>query len=430
LIGEEPLKRRNSFPFTPNNAGFYRLKARIEKDAQAFDNSLHAVLNVPKALNVLWINEYADITQRQKSTFFEVIAAAQQSGYEINLNSLTPDEMNGNDIMQSEVVVMDGIDEWPAYVEQSMIQFIQSGGGLWLIPSSKIDLQRWNQKVQAFGLPAFEGFLGEFGSFKKVTSFEQINVNHPVFENMFEAGSEANEAGWKPTVDAPSIYFHYLLPFDGGGFQSILENEARIPLLVEQKLGRGRIWLMALGFEAAWSDLSIKPLLPPLIFNGLQYLKVGSSSQFITNEELISPLYFPKLLNDQRSTAEVILNDSVQVLLQSDVYQNSSVWKSDIASWVPGYLQNGEQLFALEIPLVEKELQYVDFERMQQMPKRLQSAFEDGYLFRLDFRTEQRSNERTASIPPVYWLLLAAFIFLVGESLVARFFKITAKDVA
>lgn len=428
LIGEEALATVNRFPFTAEKAGYFKLKAIIERDELAFDNSFHAVLEVPESLNVLWVSPSAAVINQQNAPFFEVIDAAKKSGFNIQLNAKIPSSMNNSDISRADVVVLDGINKWPSFAEQALIEFVQNGGGMWIVPSPKINIQNWNERMRTLGLSGFEGFLGEYASFKRIGGFEQIKMTHPVFEKMFEVDVGAKDADWAPVVDAPNIYFHFLLPTESGRNRSILENEARIPLLVEQSLGRGRIWLMALGFDAAWSDLSIKPLFPPFVFNGLQYLKAGSTTSFITTQDLVSPLYFPRSINDQRSTAEVIFNDSTTILLQPSVLANQSVWTSGLDIWQPGYVNDEGRQFALEIPQLERELTYVELSSMDQFSEEIQQAFENGQLFELQYQTQDNKAIQASGIPLMYWLLLLAFAFLVGESLVSRFFKISAAN--
>ena len=418
--------------FTPTEAGDYALKAVISGDSYVLDNSYFTVLKVPESLKILWVTDNYREQDRSKSSFYNALNAANLAGYALDIDAVAADNIPVERLASYKVVIMEAVSSWPTYADAAIRDYVQQlGGGLWLIPSSTTNLSIWNKKVSALGLPIFEGIVGEYASYKKQTSLERIRANHPIFQGMFN-DSQMEEQGWSPVIDSPSLYYYYKMG-DLAGSYALLQTEERNPILVEKKLGNGVIWSMAMGFEPAWSDLSIKAIFAPLIFNGINFLNTANEGSFFSEKALVAPLQFSSpgaLLSNS-----AILNDSIQVSLVREQAISSFNYQSIDPSLAAGIIQLDSAQYGLNAPKWESEPDYFSLDQFlaQDAPILAQNEsmavwnkdFISNTVYELDDVAQNTASfSSTKSLPIWTWLALLALLFLLIESLISRYFKV------
>lgn len=421
--------------FTPTSAGNFAIKAVISGDSYVLDNTFYSVLKVPEKLKILWVSDNYKEQNQAKSSFYNALNAAINSGYALQIDAVAADAIPVKSLNQYQVVIMEGITTWPAYADLAIRDFVQQdGGGLWLIPSPNTNLSNWNKKSSALGLPTFEGLIGNYATFTKQTSLERIRATHPIFQGMFN-DAKMEEEGWSPTIDSPSIYYYYKMGALSGSYP-ILQTEERNPILVEKKLGKGLIWSMAMGFDPAWSNISIKAIFAPLVFNGIHFLNAANENTFFADKSLVAPLVFELKQALAKNTA--VLNDSVNIALTKNAALNGFSYSTLAPNVQAGIIQLDSTTFGLNPPNWESEPDYFNlaqFKSQVSATKNPNQTADKNALWDTDFITTQvfeltdieqnmPSVSLAKSLPLWTWFALLALIFLLIESLISRYFRV------
>lgn len=438
MISEQAIPENSlslSAAFTPTKVGDFTIKAVISGDSYVLDNTYYTVLKVQQSLKILWITDNFKEQDRASSSFFNALNAASLSGYAIDIEAISPDNIPIDQLPSYQVLVVEGVTSWPSYADAAIRDYVQQeGGGLWLIPSATTNLNVWNQKTSAFGLPTFEGVIGEYASFKRQSSLERIRTNHPVFKGMFE-DSKMEEEGWSPVIDSPNIYYYYKMGDLSGSF-ALLQTEERNPILVEKKLGKGMVWSMAMGFEPAWSDLSIKAIFAPLIFNGINFLNSANEGNFFAEQPMIAPLQFTT--NQALLSNSALLNDSVRVSLVREQALASYKYRTVDPTITAGVLKLDSLSIALNAPKWESKddyfslSQYLDTEKkvnsndvQSDLSKILDIDFVLNNVYEIDDATQNTGAVSTNKAIPIWsWFVLLALLCLLIESLISRYFRV------
>lgn len=422
LIGQQALAASNRFRFRPTEAGQMPLRVELLGDEFPEDNSFYAVLDVPESLSVLYVHEVEDQRALAERVIYRSLASVQDVGFSLSYTPISVRRFQPASLDGVDVIVLDELVTWPAYMDVPLQDFIQKGGGLWFLPSPEASLERWNSFFSRFNLPQALGIKGEYGSYQPVTVLDQPQARHPVFGRMFAVDATEN-SDQALRIDLPQVYYHWVLeerPQDS----KVLQDRAQLPLLIEYQLGEGTLWQSALSMESGWSDWSIKAVTAPLVYNGLQYLRAGQGRQFIRANDLDRyPLQ--AAFEAEEGVINVAIESQQQVAMQQQAFGR---YQSTSAVWRPGFGRYQAQYLALNTSNNERRLAFYREEPDALMAGNaaVEAFNERGVLTVIQPESSDLRAGSSFALPdPWVWLVLAALLTLMAESLVARFMKVS-----
>ncbi|CAH8283762.1 putative membrane protein (TIGR02226 family) [Mariniflexile fucanivorans] len=140
-------------------------KITIDDVNLQFDNSLFFNINKTSKINVLSINAEDD-------SFLKRIYTED----EFNFTSTPENQLNYTLLDQQHVIILNELNNIPNALASALKAFTNQGGSLIIIPSTDINLESYNQLLNAFG--------SNFGTIikteKRITS---INYSHPLYNS-------------------------------------------------------------------------------------------------------------------------------------------------------------------------------------------------------------------------------------------------------
>ncbi len=273
------------FSITSPTSGFVEGFVEIEDDLFSFDNKRFFTVHIPDRIRVLIVGRSENLR------FLRLAVGTRQSnaGSVFEMSETTPERLGLTQLQGTDVVLLVGPDQLSAPQLVQLGSYVQAGGGIVVFPASSTQLNRYNETVAPTlktprvlsldGAP--RGADEETESF---VQFEKVELEHPLFRGMFEtettSGSrQRSGAASQPqrTVESPNVSLSVRYAVGPELFPLItLSNGA--PFLVEQQAGSGRLLLVAVAPNLAWSDFPVKGLFVPLLHRSISYL-VGESSQ-------------------------------------------------------------------------------------------------------------------------------------------------------
>jgi Aerotolerance regulator N-terminal/von Willebrand factor type A domain len=338
--GQEITQR---FSIKVPEKGFHAGEVEFEfTDALALDNRYPFVLNVPDHQKILIAGD--DLSALR---LLELGLDPQLSGSAFEI-TVIPRGLDGLNLDEFDVLLLAGIRSFSSPVIERLKQFVQDGGGLWLITGNQVDISRYNRGIlhelkigQILGGDLDQGVLQSWGD---------INYNHPALSSILKG---------EKRFDIPKVAKSFRCQLDKKA-NSIIYLGNGTPFLVEKPLGNGKIWFTPVAVDEMWTDWMYSGIFSPMVQQGIGYLAgdiVGNGNGFHCGETVI----WRGVGNDINDRmVEVIdpLNNSIPAIPGGT--GNERVIKSEISRW-PGHYKlraNGssDRITAVTLPVSETVL--------------------------------------------------------------------------
>ncbi len=161
------------------DAGWVQGKVELESDGLLADNYRYFTFYTPPKINIL------HVTPAQQSLIPIILKPALQSGY-FQYQKVTPQAFVTHPVQPNTVVLLENVTEYSAAFVETLRRFLKIGGGVVFIPPEK-PATNLPHFFQALKVGAFVGTWGEASNHQQFRRIESIQVNHPLFEGLFEA---------------------------------------------------------------------------------------------------------------------------------------------------------------------------------------------------------------------------------------------------
>ncbi len=260
---------------TPRKTGW--LKGRIEIDDGEFasDDSRRFTLFVPEERKILIV-----VGRSARTEYVELALSESLTGSRVRFDVRRIDEsqLAGVPLGTYDTVIMSGVVDLSSGERTSLTRYVEAGGGLLVFPGDEIVVSDYNDLFEKLNGGTLAGPMQASGDRVSVAGFERIDVEHPLFEGMFEE----LPAGRVPTLEQPDFYRLMLYSPGSGNEQTLVHLSGDWPFLQEIRSGLGSLLLFAVAPEESWSDFPVRGLFIPLLYRSIYYLSAGGS---VTGEE-------------------------------------------------------------------------------------------------------------------------------------------------
>ena len=189
-------------------------------------------------------------------------------------------------------------------------------------------------------------------------SFEIINYKHPIFQDLFESGTQ-------PQIESPQI-LSYLKTTPSGRGESIITLLDGSSFLSEYKYEDGRIFLFNTAPVLSWSDFPLKSIFAPIVNRSVHYLTSNRSStkRYHTGDDIeidISRFKLPQI--------KVLRPDKSEEFVNFDTKRKSNLWKyqnSELAGIYKFYSEDKLiEAAAVNVRLKESNLDQITFDNFE-----------------------------------------------------------------
>jgi hypothetical protein len=260
-----------TFTATPQQRGWLAGTVEIEDDAFAYDNVRHFTLHVPEERRLLIVRGDGEATR-----YIDLALSPElvQGRLAFSTETIPENELAATTLGGYDAVVLAGPVTLSSGEVNALTRYVEAGGGLLFYPNQRAQAADYNALFEQLGGGQFSGFSGSLGEARSIAAFDRVDLQHPLFEGVFDRTGEPDE---DVRVESPDIYYAMNYSPSGGSAQTLIELSNGFPFLQELRHGRGVALLMAVAADPEWSDLPVRGLFIPLLYRSVYYLSAGES---------------------------------------------------------------------------------------------------------------------------------------------------------
>jgi hypothetical protein len=236
--------------------GFNRCEVKIDSaDAFPADDLHRFAVQRSDPQRALLIHNYGD--SRSPLYIGAALSAAAQSAF--LLESISVNEAADRQPSNYAFIILSDLNTVPALLENSLTGYVRSGGSLFIAAGTSA-----GARLQ---IPIFGARIAETRDYSRVPDrFMAVGSS----DSSYPAVAKAE--GWT------GVKFFYALAVDPGDARVIVRLSDQTPLLLEKRIGEGRIVLFTSGLDNLTNDFPLNPAFVPFIEQTARYL-AGSERQ-------------------------------------------------------------------------------------------------------------------------------------------------------
>jgi hypothetical protein len=269
--------------------------ASITDNGLEYDNTLYFSISKPEKINVISIGE------TEKSLFLSRIYTKD----EFNFSNSAIGSLDYNAIEKQDAIILNELEEIPQALQTTLKSFVEKGGNLVVIPSTKNPVENLNSFLKLYGNIQFKSLANKD---KLIT---KINFNHPLFTGVFE--NKTTNFQYPKTQNSFEI---------ASQNPAVLFYEDQTTFLTSINKSISSVYVFAAPLNLANSNFQQSPLIVPVFYKmALNNLKKGITAITIgANNPLLVAVNLSKeeILNVKNETEsfipiQQILNTKVQL---------------------------------------------------------------------------------------------------------------------
>src|SRR5579872_5842691 len=237
------------FPALEVPYGFNRCEIRIDDDAFPADDLRRFAVERSDPQKALLIHNYGD--SRSPLYISAALSAAAQSAF--TLESINVNEAADRQPSNYAFVILSDVNSVPQLLENALNGYVRSGGSLFISAGTAAGGR--------LRIPIFDARIVEPRDYSRVPdrymAIGSIDSSYPAI---------AKADGWA------GVKFLYALDVDAGNARVIARLGDQTPLLLEKRIGEGRVVLLTTGLDNLTNDFPLHPAFVPFIEQTARYL--------------------------------------------------------------------------------------------------------------------------------------------------------------
>lgn len=258
------------FTVTPQRRGWLGGEVKIEGDSFEDDNKRYFVIQVPEKRKILLVKG-----DGERSSYVDLALSPQLTDGRVvfQTNSINEAALASTDLQSYDVVMLIGARTFSPNEAESLKRFTEQGGGVVFFPSSNPTPQDYTGLFSALGGGRFNGMNGQIANKNIVAKFDRVELEHPLFDGMFNAADVATKQ-----IESPDIRLMMQYAQVSGTEQPLIRLTNGQPFLQEIRNGKGTTLLFAVAPDPQWSDFPTRGIFVPLLYRTLYYLSADRAS--------------------------------------------------------------------------------------------------------------------------------------------------------
>jgi hypothetical protein len=254
--------------YTEQGSGIKTGKISINDKHLLWDDEYYISYTVKDKISILVLNG-----KNSNSAVAQVYSLEKY--YELNTVSegaFTNDQIKGIDLL-----FINGLNELPTSLSNTIVSFAQSGGTVALFPGENCVVDSWNGLLKNLKLPVLGSLL------TNGTKIEQLVYDDTFFQGMFEKKKE--------TLNLPSVAKMYrTIGNAGSSYLDLIKLKNGMPLFL-RSLNENNIFLYTSSLDPSFGNFTSDALFPSIV------LRIGEMSQRKTpysltlGQDALYPIY-------------------------------------------------------------------------------------------------------------------------------------------
>lgn len=270
-------------------AGTARLTVRVEGDRLEADNDRHGVFHVRRRVRVLVADG-------------DPFGAGLGGAADFITRALAPDRNAANTAMavrtvpwlnlpavslqDHDLVVLANVPDVPEVTVEALYRFVKGGGGLIVYLGDNVQPRKYNGRLVREHERLLPADLDHVVTHSRGRGdVERIDPDippHPIVDVLAGLPSD--------TIAASGFVKHMRVDLPPGS-RSLLNLTGGDPLLVERRLGRGRVLMFTTSADRSWNNMALSPISPALLHQAAtQLLRLPHEQPLTVGERFVLPL--------------------------------------------------------------------------------------------------------------------------------------------
>jgi hypothetical protein len=279
----------------PNLIQEAQVRLQIPSDAYRLDDRVEIPVAFPPSFHVVIVNGDPQAVPFRDEVFYieGALRNDKPTWAQMRLSIVTGGLVAQGILADAQVVVLANVASMEPSASRALVDFVQAGGGVLITMGDQVNAEWANQNWRELLPGTLRGEkaqeLLDDNMIQPSLTMNHFDIEHPAFQALVQQG-KTTLAGLARVKTQKTML---LEPDPNAPRQVLISFSDQTPALVERRVGKGKVLLLATSIDRDWSDLSIRPGFVPLINHLMLYLGGISQKQrtpFISPETEIDVL--------------------------------------------------------------------------------------------------------------------------------------------
>ncbi len=248
-----------NFRFALQQSGFVRGYVECESDMLAENNRYYFNFYVPDEIALLHI-----VPGESFHSYLPLILQPALEKKIFRYKRINSLNWSNVDFARFRVIVLEGFNHIPEGLALRLQQFVQTGGGLWIIPGNQIVPTEMNRFLEALKMGQILELAGHPGNTTEFLTQGKIRWGHPIFERLFEKKGELH----------PIEFYAYYRYKPTRGEEVLIPLKNGDPLLSTRFRENENVAFFTVPLQTQWTNLLYRGFVVPLSYRLLYYMVV------------------------------------------------------------------------------------------------------------------------------------------------------------
>ena len=402
--------------FVPfNNAGSLRITAEVDKDALEMDNQRRMVSNIRDKVHVLCVEGSFDSAGASTSFLSKALHAhgSDSAKKDMIIRNIPWVALPSIVLVDFDVIIISDVPSITEDLVGKLDAYVRKGNGLIWFAGNNVKLPVWNQQSAKCSPPLLPATIIKADRIADEQgadiALDTVLPDHAVCRPLKSLPEDLlSETRFNTVLD---VKVH------PGSTVVLKLSGSTMPVLVEQSLGRGHVFMFTSSAAPVWNNLALTPAFPMLIQQTITYMTGREFEKPRTVGDSLSLIY-----NDRPDVNDAIFNtpSGKSVIVPVQEHRNQFVAMLEQSSESGFYtaqvsLQAPAKPIAVNLDAAESEVESLSIELARQ-------SFKDTNVIITSSDAELHSAIDDSRMGRVLWryLLMLGFVLLVLESLLAH----------
>ncbi len=259
---------RVNFQFKLAQTGGHRGTVSLKKAGVAGNSTFNFVLDPQEKVRVLVVDGDPKTSLVQSETFFLSRSLNPTGELDSSLflpTVIIPERLKSVSLKSYQVIVLCNVPAIPEAVLPRLTEYLRQGGGLLIFLGDRVQKDTYNRKLYQSSTPILPTRLEaqRVLSPAKGVTLAKVDTTHAILEGFADEILRAS---------LESIKIHGYFRTRSANGTNLLTLANGDPLLIEKKIGRGRVLLFTTSADLDWSDFPFKTAYLPLVQSLVTYL--------------------------------------------------------------------------------------------------------------------------------------------------------------
>lgn len=354
-----------SFDLSLSRAGAYSGHLELRKAGLAGNSTANFTLEAQDKLKALIVDGDPGISLVQSETFFLTRALNPAGEKDSSLflpTVVVPEALNSIDFDPYQALIFCNVSSISDRLLPKLTDYLARGGGILFFLGDRVQMEDYNRKLYLSSpsiLPArLSGKKESVGAGGETIA--RLDAGHPALQGI-------KEPLLQESLRSTRVQAYFLTEPDGSS--ALLSLSSGAPLLLEKKVGSGRVLFFSTAADRDWSDLPLKTAYLPLVQSLVSYLAGGKGGSADAGLPVGNPktISFPpsfvgrslRVVRPDQTETEVPLKaeggKATAVVAENDLAGIYRLFPPEAAGGV-----GAPQLYAVNSPFLESRLKRID----------------------------------------------------------------------